>query len=94
MPYQAASNSSNWNAPLVSGDGVSALLVRVSAALPGDLLPDGLVLTRQQGRAEQRVAAAGDLSIELTISGFDAVVDLALAYGAATPFVLPSLQIG
>ena len=79
--------------PLDSGDGVSALLVRVSAALPGDLLPDGLVLTSQQGKTEQRVAAAGDLSIELTISGSGTAVDLALAYGDATPFVLPSLQI-
>ena len=80
--------------PLDSGDGVSALLVRVSAAFPGDLLPDGLVLTSQQGKTEQRVAAAGDLSIELTISGSDAAVDLALAYGDTSPFVLPSLQIG
>ena len=34
------------------------------------------------------------LSIELTISGSDTAVDLALTYGDATPFVLPSLQIG
>ena len=80
--------------PLDSGDGVSALLVRVSAALQGDVLPDGLVLTSQQGRVEQRVEAAGDLSLELNIRGSDAAVDLALAYGEATPFVLPSLQIG
>ena len=80
--------------PLDSGDGVSALVVRLSAALPGDVLPDGLVLTSQQGRAEQRVEASGDLSLELTISGSDAAIDLALAYGDAKPFVLPSLQIG
>lgn len=80
--------------PLDAGDGVSALLVRLNAALPGDVLPDGLVLTSQQGRAEQRVEALGDLSIELTIHGSDADVDLALAYGDAKPFVLPTLQIG
>ena len=79
---------------LDSGDGVSALVVRINAALPGDVLPDGLVLTSQQGRAAQRVESAGDLSIELTISGSDTDVDLALAYGDAPPFVLPSLQIG
>ena len=79
--------------PIDSGTGVTALVVRLSASLSGDLLPDGFVLSSKQGLAEQRVKAAGDLSLELTLNRSDAMVELALSYSDAEPFRLPALLI-
>jgi hypothetical protein len=69
------------------------LVLRLSAAMAGDLLPDGLTLMASQGSHEQRQSAAADTAIELVFTGGQALIDVRLSYPGSDDLVLPPLQL-
>ncbi|NDG74383.1 MAG: hypothetical protein EBX49_03405 [Synechococcaceae bacterium WB8_1B_136] len=69
------------------------LLLHLTAAMAGDLLPDGLTLQASQGSHEQRHTAAADTAIELVFHGGQALIDVRLSYPGSPDLVLPPLQL-
>lgn len=69
------------------------LVLRLSGAMAGDLLPDGLTITARQGSHEQRCSAAGSTQIELVFAGGSDLIDVRLSYPGSSDLVLPPLQL-
>lgn len=69
------------------------LLLRLGAAMAGDLLPDGLSLQARQGSHEQRQQAQGSLALEMVFQGGPSLIDVRISYPGSPDLVLPSLQL-
>ncbi len=70
----------------------SGLVLRLSSAVPGALLPDGLQLEARQGGHTQTIISAGDTDLELSFRG-GALLAVSLRYGDGDPLNLPALQL-
>ena len=71
----------------------TGLVVRLSSAVPGALLPDGLQLDARQGSHRQTITSAMSTELELVFQASDQLLDVSLRYGEAQPVELPSLQL-
>jgi hypothetical protein len=71
----------------------SALVVRVSSAVPGALLPDGLQLDARQGNHHQSMRSSMSTDIELVFQASDQWLDVSLRYRDGDPIALPSLEL-
>lgn len=71
----------------------TGLVVRLSSAVPGALLPDGLQLDARQGSHRQTITSAMSTELELVFQASDQLLDVSLRYGQAEPVELPSLQL-
>lgn len=71
----------------------TGLVVRLSSAVPGALLPDGLQLEARQGSHRQTITSAMSTELELVFQASDQLLDVSLRYGEAEPMELPSLQL-
>jgi hypothetical protein len=71
----------------------TGLVVRLSSAVPGALLPDGLQLEARQGSHRQTITSAMSTELELVFQASDQLLDVSLRYGEAEPVELPSLQL-
>jgi len=69
------------------------LVLRLTAAMAGDLLPDGLVITARQGSHEQRQSASSSTQIELVFGGGAELITVSLSYPGSSDLVLPPLQL-
>ena len=71
----------------------TGLVLRLSSAVPGALLPDGLLLEARQGSHRQTIRSAMSTELELVFQGSDQLLDVSLRYGDGDPVVLPSLHL-
>jgi hypothetical protein len=71
----------------------TGLVVRLSSAVPGALLPDGLQLDARQGSHRQTITSAMSTELELVFQASDQLLDVSLRYGEAGLVELPSLQL-
>ncbi|MEI8250176.1 MAG: hypothetical protein WCF98_03295 [Synechococcus sp. ELA057] len=71
----------------------TGLVLRLSGAMAGDLLPDGLQLHARQGSHEQRQVAQGSTSLELVFGAGTALIAVSLTYPGSSDLVLPPLQL-
>lgn len=71
----------------------TGLVLRLSSAVPGALLPDGLQLDARQGSHRQMITSAMSTELELVFQASDQLLDVSLRYGEAEPVELPSLQL-
>lgn len=71
----------------------TALVVRLSSAVAGALLPDGLELETRQGSHLQSIRSAMNTELELVFQAGDPLIDVGLRYGAGDPVQLPTLQL-
>lgn len=71
----------------------TGLVVRLSSAVPGALLPDGLQLEARQGSHRQTITSAMSTELELVFQASDQLLDVSLRYGEAGLVELPSLQL-
>jgi hypothetical protein len=71
----------------------TGLVVRLSSAVPGALLPDGLQLEARQGSHRQTITSAMSTELELVFQASDQLLDVSLRYGEADPVERPSLQL-
>jgi len=71
----------------------TGLVVRLSSAVPGALLPDGLQLEARQGSHRQTITTAMSTELELVFQASDQLLDVSLRYGQAEPVELPSLRL-
>ena len=71
----------------------TGLLVRLSSAVPGALLPDGLQLDARQGSHRQTITSAMSTELELVFQASDQLLDVSLRYGETGLVELPSLQL-
>lgn len=69
------------------------LVLRLCAAMAGDLLPDGLVITARQGSHEQRQSSSSSTQLVLVFSGGAELIDVSLSYPGSSDLVLPPLQL-
>jgi len=69
------------------------LVLRLTAAMTGDLLPDGLVITARQGSHQQRQSTSSSTQIELVFGGGVELIDVCLSYPGSSDLVLPPLQL-
>lgn len=69
------------------------LLLRLTAAMVGDLLPDQLTITARQGSHEQRQSANSSTQLELVFGGGTELIDVSLSYPGSSALVLPPLQL-
>lgn len=78
---------------IASGDSrPEALLLRLVPDLAGDLLPDGLEITAQQGSLKQSVSSADSLDLQLSFPASKDLIDVALRSGQNEVLILPPLQ--
>ena len=71
----------------------TALVVRLSSAVPGALLPDGLQLEARQGSHSQTITSAQSTELELLFQANEQLLDVSLRYGETGLVELPSLQL-
>lgn len=71
----------------------NGLVLRLTAAMTGDLLPDGLVITARQGSHEQRQSASSSTQMELVFGGGTELIDVSLSYPGSSDLILPPLQL-
>jgi hypothetical protein len=69
------------------------LRLNLIAAMAGDLLPDGLILSARQGSHEQRQVASGSTQIELFFAASQDLITVVLSYPGSADLVLPPLQL-
>lgn len=69
------------------------LLLRLKAAMNGDLLPDGLSMGASQGSHMQRQTTDSSTEIELVFAGGSELIDVCLSYPGSSDLVLPPLQL-
>ena len=69
------------------------LVLRLTAAMVGDLLPDGLAITAHQGSHEQRQCADSSTQIELVFGGGAELITVRLSYPGSSDLALPPLQL-
>ena len=74
-------------------DQPTGLIVRLSNAVEGALLPYGLVLEARQGGHSQTIGSDGSTELVLQFQGSAQLLDVSLRYGSGDPVVLPSLQL-
>lgn len=74
-------------------DHPTGLVVQLSSAVPGALLPDGLQLQAGQGSHQQTIRSAMSTELELFFQAGDELLDVSLRYGDGEPVDLPSLQL-
>ena len=74
-------------------DHPTALVLRVTSAVPGALLPDGLQLEASQGPHRQSISSAMSTQLELVFQAGDQLLDVSLRYGPGDALELPSLQL-
>ena len=71
----------------------TGLVVRLSSAVPGALLPDDLQLDARQGSHRQTITSAMSTELELVFQASDQLLDVSLRYGETGLVELPSLQL-
>ena len=71
----------------------TGLVVLLSSAVPGSLLPDGLQLDARQGSHYQTITSAMSTDLELVFQASDQLLDVSLRYGETGLVELPSLQL-
>jgi hypothetical protein len=69
------------------------LVLRLRAAMAGDLLPDGLTITASQASHQQRQSAEANTTIDLVFHGGQALIHVCLSYPGSEDLVLPPLQL-
>jgi hypothetical protein len=74
------------------GSRPEALLLRLVPDLAGDLLPEGLEITAQQGSLRQSVSSADSLDLQLSFPASTDLIDVALRSGQNEALILPTLQ--
>lgn len=70
----------------------NGLVLRLSSAVPGALLPDGLELEARQSTHRQVVSSTGDTELALSFRGRDLLL-VSLRYGDGEAVALPPLQL-
>jgi len=75
-----------------AGDSPQALILQLTGTIPGDLLPDGIELTAQQGRLQQNASSSQSSMITLVFQGSEPI-QVALRTTAGEPLRLPLLQL-
>lgn len=74
-------------------DQPSGLVLRLSSAIAGALLPDGLTLEAKQGGHRQVISSAGSTELQLVFQSSTALLDVSLRYGEGPAVSLPPLQL-
>jgi len=69
------------------------LTLQLVGDLPGDLLPDGLLLTASQGSRRQSVASAASTTLQLQLPADPALIEVSLTAPGGTTLQLPPLQL-
>ena len=69
------------------------LVLRLKAAMNGDLLPDGLTMGASQGSHEQRQTTDSSTEIELVFAGGSELIDVCISYPGSSDLVLPPLRL-
>ena len=72
---------------------VSGMVVLLSNAVAGALLPDGLRLEAGQGGHDQSVTSEMSSQLKLIVNAGDEVVNISLRFGEGKPIRLPALQL-
>lgn len=72
---------------------VSGMVVLLSNAVAGALLPDGLRLEAGQGGHDQSVTSEMSSQLKLIVNAGDEVVKISLRFGEGKPIRLPALQL-
>ena len=72
---------------------VSEMVVLLSNAVAGALLPDGLRLEAGQGGHDQSVTSEMSSQLKLIVNAGDEVVNISLRFGEGKPIRLPALQL-
>ena len=72
---------------------VSGMVVLLSNAVGGALLPDGLRLEAGQGGHDQSVTSEMSSQLKLMVNAGDEVVNISLRFGEGKPIRLPALQL-
>ena len=72
---------------------VSGMVVLLSNAVAGALLPDGLRLEAGQGGHDQSVTSEMSSQLKLIVNAGDDVVNISLRFGEGKPIRLPALQL-
>jgi hypothetical protein len=75
-----------------AGDSLEALVLQLTGAITGDLLPDGIELTAQQGRLHQSASSAQSSALTLVFQGSEPI-QVTLRTAAGEPLQLPLLQL-
>ena len=71
----------------------TGLIMRLSNAVDGALLPDGLTLAARQGGHRQTISSDGSTELVLQFQGSAQLLDVSLRYGSGDAVALPSLQL-
>jgi hypothetical protein len=74
------------------GESPEALVLQLTGTIPGDLLPDGIALTAQQGRLHQSASSAQSSALTLVFQGTEPI-QVALRTAAGEPLQLPLLRL-
>jgi hypothetical protein len=75
-----------------TGDSPQSLILQLTGSIPGDLLPDGIELTAQQGRLHQSASSAQSSALTLVFQGSEPI-QVTLRTAAGEPLQLPLLQL-
>lgn len=75
-----------------AGDSPQSLILQLTGAITGDLLPDGVALTAQQGRLHQSASSAQSSALTLVFQGSEPI-QVTLRTAAGEPLQLPLLQL-
>jgi len=75
------------------GSAPERLTLQLVGDLPGDLLPDGLLLTASQGSRRQSVASSASTTIQLQLPADPALIEVSLTAPGGTTLQLPPLQL-
>jgi hypothetical protein len=75
------------------GNAPEQLTLQLVGDLPGDLLPDGLLLTASQGSRRQSVASATSTTLQLPLPADPALIEVSLTAPGGTTLQLPPLQL-
>jgi len=79
--------------PASSEQPAERLTLQLLGELPGDLLPDGLVLATVQGSRRLSVRSENSTLLELELPAADELIEVTLTPPGGAPLVLPPLQL-
>ncbi len=69
------------------------LRLRLTGALAGDLLPDGLILTARQGSHQQTITSQLSTTLELEMQEAEVLIEVSLTPPGGEPLLLPPLRL-